>query len=192
MPKVSDERLAATRRLILDGARRTFARHGYEGATVRLLEQEVGLSRGAIFHHFPDKAALFSALAVEDAEQMADEVARHGLVGVMRSLPLRDAGWLGTQLEVQRRQRTDPEFAAAWAGTREQVKAASVARLRRLRAVGQVRLDVDAEVLADLLRLVLDGLVLHRALGMDDTDLSAVLDLVEQTVRTTPSTPHQQ
>lgn len=189
MPRISNERLAATRRLILDGARRTFARHGFEGATVRRLEQEIGLSRGAIFHHFPDKAALFTALAVADAEQMADEVAQHGLVGVMRSLPGRDAGWLGTQLEVQRRQRTDSEFAAAWTQTRDQVRTASVTRLRRLRGAGRIRSDVEPEVLVDLLQLVLDGLVLHRALGMDDHDLTAVLDLVETTVRTAPQSP---
>jgi TetR/AcrR family transcriptional regulator, transcriptional repressor of aconitase len=43
MPKVSEEHLQARREEILDGARRTFARHGYEGATVALLEEEIGL-----------------------------------------------------------------------------------------------------------------------------------------------------
>ena len=65
--KVSADHLQARRRQILDGARSCFARHGYEGATVRVLEEEIGLSRGAIFHHFPDKEALFLALAAEDA-----------------------------------------------------------------------------------------------------------------------------
>ncbi|MFA7514515.1 MAG: helix-turn-helix domain-containing protein, partial [Mycolicibacterium vanbaalenii] len=55
MPKVSEDHLAARRRQILDGARRCFADHGYERATVRRLEQSIGLSRGAIFHHFRDK-----------------------------------------------------------------------------------------------------------------------------------------
>lgn len=40
---------------ILEAARRCFARHGYEGATVRPLEQESGLSRGAIFNYFASK-----------------------------------------------------------------------------------------------------------------------------------------
>ena len=55
VPKVSPERLEATRRRVLDGARRAFAAYGYEGATVRRLEEETGLSRGAIFHHFPTR-----------------------------------------------------------------------------------------------------------------------------------------
>ena len=50
-------------RQILDGARRAFAEHGYEGATVAGLEREIGLSRGAIFSYFPTKLDLFVALA---------------------------------------------------------------------------------------------------------------------------------
>src|SRR5690606_39849053 len=66
--------------------RSCFARHGYEGATVRRLEEEVGLSRGAIFHHFRDKESLFFAVAEDDASAMVATVAEHGLVQVMRDL----------------------------------------------------------------------------------------------------------
>ncbi|MDF2899777.1 MAG: putative TetR family transcriptional regulator, partial [Rhodococcus erythropolis] len=59
MPKVSEDHLAARRSQILDGARRCFAEYGYDGATVRRLEEVTGLSRGAIFHHFKDKDGLF-------------------------------------------------------------------------------------------------------------------------------------
>ena len=38
MPKVSEAHLDARRAEILEGARRAFARHGYEGATVARLE----------------------------------------------------------------------------------------------------------------------------------------------------------
>ena len=56
---MSDGRLAARRRQILDGARRCFADYGYDMATVRRLEQTIGVSRGAIFPHFRDKDTLF-------------------------------------------------------------------------------------------------------------------------------------
>src|SRR5690625_3129004 len=114
MPRVSQEHLQARRQQILNGARACFARHGYEGATVRRLEEGIQLSRGAIFHHFRDKESLFLALAEEDAVQMADVVAEQGLVQVMRDLLSGDAeypaGWFATRLEVSRRLRTDPEF----------------------------------------------------------------------------------
>jgi AcrR family transcriptional regulator len=77
---VTDDHLAARRRQILDGARRCFAEYGYEKATVRRLEQIIGLSRGAIFHHFRDKDTLFFELAREDAERMADVASREGLI----------------------------------------------------------------------------------------------------------------
>ena len=78
MPKVSDDHLAARRAQILDGARRCFSEFGYEGATVRLLEEATAMSRGAIFHHFRDKDALFFALAEEDGERMAETVEKDG------------------------------------------------------------------------------------------------------------------
>ncbi|HVA59172.1 MAG TPA: helix-turn-helix domain-containing protein [Mycobacteriales bacterium] len=187
MPRVSPERLAATRRQILDGARLAFARHGYEGATVRLLEQSTGLSRGAIFHHFADKDALFLELARDDAEEMAAVVAEHGLVQVMRDLRTRDAGWLGVQLEVSRRLRTDPRFRRRWEKHLRTVAAATRTRLIRQRAAGIVRPDVPVHVLVNFLSLVHDGLVAHLAAGLSPQQLDSVLDLVEDTVRTRPT-----
>ena len=185
MPKVSAERLEATRRRVLDGARRAFAAHGYEGATVRVLEEETGLSRGAIFHHFPDKDALFLALAQEDAEELAGVVDEAGLVEAMRRLGEKDAGWLGVQLEVARRLRTDADFRALWQRHLRGIARATQARLARQRDAGIVRSDVNVETLAAFLSLVYDGLVAHLATGMPAAHLDGVLDLVEQAVRET-------
>ena len=52
MPKVSREHVEARRAQILEGARRAFARFGYEGATVPRLEREIDLSHGAIFSYY--------------------------------------------------------------------------------------------------------------------------------------------
>ena len=188
MPKVSQERLEATRRRVLDGARRAFAEHGYEGATVRLLEEETGLSRGAIFHHFSDKDALFLALAQEDAEEVAAVVDEAGLVEAMRRLRDKDAGWLGVQLEVSRRLRTDPAFHATWERHLRGIARATQARLARQRDAGVVRADIPVETLAAFLALVYDGLVAHLAAGMPVAHLDGVLDLAEQAVRETSET----
>jgi AcrR family transcriptional regulator len=187
MPKVSPERLEATRRRVLDGARRAFASYGYEGATVRRLEEETGLSRGAIFHHFADKDALFLALAQEDAEEVATLVDDFGLVGAMQKLRDKDAGWLGVQLEVSRRVRTDPAFAALWAHHLRAITRATQARLARQRDAGVVRVDVPVETLAAFLLLVYDGLVAQLATGMPVQHLEAILDLAEQAVRGAPA-----
>ncbi len=184
MPKVSAERLEARRQQILDGARAAFARHGYEGATVRVLEEEIGASRGAIFHHFIDKPALFLALARQDGESLADTVMAAGLVQVMRNLLAHpDAGWLGTQLEINRRMRTDPEFRQLWSEREATIRAATRARLAAQRDAGVLRPDVDVDVLADYLELLLDGLVARLASGQPVDELGPVLDLVESSVR---------
>jgi TetR/AcrR family transcriptional regulator, transcriptional repressor of aconitase len=192
VPRVSQDQLEARRREILAGARTCFARYGYEGATVRRLEEEIGLSRGAIFHHFRDKESLFLAVAEDDAAAMVETVSRNGLVQVMRDLlgrvdPERGesevAGWLGTQLEVSRRLRTDPEFAKRWAARSEAVTAATRERLIRQRDAGVLRTDVDVEALTRFLELAYDGLVLHLAMGRPSEDLGRVLDLVEAAVR---------
>jgi TetR/AcrR family transcriptional regulator, transcriptional repressor of aconitase len=192
VPRVSQDQLDARRKEILTGARTCFARHGYEGATVRRLEEEIGLSRGAIFHHFRDKDSLFLAVAEDDAATMVSTVAQHGLVQVMRDL-LASAGaadgepdvtgWLGSQLEVSRRLRTDPEFAKRWAARSEAVAAATRERLQRQLEAGVLRDDVPIGVLAQFLELAYDGLVLHLATGRPVQDLEAVLSLVEAAVR---------
>jgi TetR/AcrR family transcriptional regulator, transcriptional repressor of aconitase len=185
---VSQDQLDARRQEILAAARAAFARHGYEGATVRRLEEETGLSRGAIFHHFRDKDSLFLAVAEDDAAAMMETVARNGLVQVMRDLLSRrnspeTAGWLGSQLEVSRRLRTDPEFAKRWAARSDAIAEATRERLRRQRDAGVLRDDVPLDVLAQFLELAYDGLVLHLAMGRPADDLGPVLDLVEEAVR---------
>jgi AcrR family transcriptional regulator len=152
VPRLTADNLLARRRTILDGARRSFARDGYEGATVRRLEAEIGLSRGAIFHHFRDKESLFFAGAEDDAPEIA-------------SL------------------RTDADFRNRWAARSERISAAARHRLQQGVDRGTLRTDVPVETLAAFLELVLDGLVLHRAMGVPDDDLDAVLDLVESMVR---------
>jgi TetR/AcrR family transcriptional regulator, transcriptional repressor of aconitase len=197
MPRVSQQHLDARRRQILDGARRCFAEHGYEGATVRRLEETTSLSRGAIFHHFRDKESLFVALAEDDARRMADIVAEQGLVQLMRDLIASarqlhregpgstppDRHWLGAHLEVSRRLRTDPDFRPRWADQSRALTAATTDRLRYQREAGKLRTDVPVEVLARFLELALEGLLSKLAMGLPPDDLEPVLDLVEASVR---------
>ena len=185
MPKVSEDHLAARRRQILDGARRCFAEYGYDKATVRRLEQAIGLSRGAIFHHYRDKDTLFFALAHEDAERMADVASREGLIQVMRDMLAapEQFDWLATRLEIARKLRHDPAFSRGWAERSAELAAATTERLRRQKEAKRVRDDVPSEVLQCYLDLVLDGLVARLASGEDPQRLSGVLDLVETSVR---------
>ena len=87
MPKISEKRRAERHKQILAGARRCFAAHGYEGATVIRLEQEIGLSRGAIFNYFGSKEDLFAELAAQDSERLSLVWANDGSLGYLQKLP---------------------------------------------------------------------------------------------------------
>ena len=55
----SQEHVAATRRRILEAARRLFKAQGYRAVTVDAVMAEAGLTRGGFYAHFPNKEALF-------------------------------------------------------------------------------------------------------------------------------------
>ena len=185
LPKVSEDHLAARRRQILDGARRCFAEFGYERATVRRLEQTIGLSRGAIFHHFRDKDTLFFELAHEDAERMADVASREGLIQVMRDMLAApdQFDWLATRLEIARKLRNDPEFHQGWTDRSAELAGGTTERLRRQKQAGRLRDDVPSDVLQPTSTWSWTAWWpgWHRA--KTRTRLSAVLDLVEASVR---------
>ena len=102
MPKVSEQHLEARREQILEGARRAFAQHGYEGATVARLEEEIGLSRGAIFNYFPDKWALFFELAARDQHELTTLLMEQGLDATIRHLAEESPDWMAVYFEVLR------------------------------------------------------------------------------------------
>lgn len=62
MVRRTKEEASATRSLILDSAERVFEEHGVSGASLQQIAQAAGLTRGAIYWHFEDKAALFHAM----------------------------------------------------------------------------------------------------------------------------------
>src|SRR3954452_21077933 len=113
MPKVSEEHRDQRRRQISDGARRAFARWGYEGATVPRLEEATGLSRGAIFSYYPSKLELFVALAEEGQERLLRIWLDEGFAGVLRHAA-ENPEWLSINLDVPRMLRDDADLMARW------------------------------------------------------------------------------
>lgn len=60
-----------------------FAEHGYEGTSIEAVLRESGLSRGALYHHFDGKEALFAAVL----EQVEQDVAARLAPVVMAEAP---------------------------------------------------------------------------------------------------------
>jgi AcrR family transcriptional regulator len=56
-----EEHKELTRRALLDAAAEQFAHGGYAETTIDAIGLSARVSKGAVYHHFPDKAALFEA-----------------------------------------------------------------------------------------------------------------------------------
>jgi TetR/AcrR family transcriptional regulator, transcriptional repressor of aconitase len=182
MPKISESRKSERREQILEGARRCFAEHGYEGATVAKLEAEIGLSRGAIFNYFSSKEDLFVELAMRDSKRMSEVWINEGLEAVVRVVVELDPAWLSVYLELFRRVRTDPDFRARIEARNEEVAPGNRARIEEAQRAGEFRDDLEAKEIGTFVNLVLNGLALMRAGGEELPRSELVLGLLRDAI----------
>jgi AcrR family transcriptional regulator len=68
------EHASDTRAALLAAARRLFAAHGYDGTGTEQIVAEARVTRGALYHHFRDKADLFRAVMAEAAGEVARQL----------------------------------------------------------------------------------------------------------------------
>lgn len=177
---MTQDHVEARRAQILGGARRCFARWGYEGATVPRLEREIGLSHGAIFNYYASKLDLFFELARGDHARFEAVWAEDGFEALARTIAEQDPAWLGVYLEFHRLLRTDAGLARRWKSMRHDDDEESD-WLDRERAAGSIRNDVPREALFAFLHTLLDGLVLARMSGAE-VDVEAIVALVRETL----------
>lgn len=69
-----EQNAEATRRAILDAARQAFARDGYADTSLEAIVGPANLTKGALYHHFKNKAAVLEALYVEMERALARQV----------------------------------------------------------------------------------------------------------------------
>jgi AcrR family transcriptional regulator len=65
-----------TRRALLAAARRSFAKSGYAATSLDDIVGRARLTKGALYHHFESKAAIFEAVYVEMSGELAEVVTR--------------------------------------------------------------------------------------------------------------------
>jgi len=177
VPKVSEAHVEARRGQILDGARRAFARHGYHGATVAKLEEEIGLSRGAIFNYYPDKWSLFLALVRRDRHRFFEALQKDGLDGLLRQLTEESPEWLGVYFELAHRLRTNPELMEDLKDAAPEEAEQSLALFEAWQRDGDVRDDVSLEMIVHFINVVANGMALGTSLGLR-FDVEPFLELV--------------
>lgn len=151
------ERGRTTRDSLLTVARRLFGEHGYDGASIGAVLEATGVARGALYHHFASKEALFDAVLEREIARISVVVAKaaRSADGPVASMRAGCGAWLQVVLDpdVQRIVLLDPPAVLGWTRWRELDEQYM---LRGLRAsIGQVvragRVDADqADVLAHM------------------------------------------
>ncbi|MGY8525629.1 helix-turn-helix domain-containing protein [Paracidovorax citrulli] len=76
MSRTNRERTDTTRAALIAAARALFVEKGYAGTSTPEVVAAAGITRGALYHHFEDKRALFRAVVEEEMRQVAEDIER--------------------------------------------------------------------------------------------------------------------
>jgi AcrR family transcriptional regulator len=125
------QRLAAARReQILETALKLFAERGFDATSTRQIAREAGIAEGLIFHYFPTKANLLTAILEDRLEgrkafrtrlrPLLDDAGGKPAPEVLRAVA---SGWLATLRRDEQivvvlftAAQVNPEVGAAWQG----------------------------------------------------------------------------
>ncbi|EON30906.1 Transcriptional regulator [Gordonia terrae C-6] len=174
MPRASAEAAAETARTVLAAATDQFAERGFADVSLDDVAEAAGVTRGAVYHHFRNKAALFAAVAAACHQQVADAVVAaaeaagpdpaHQLSAGSHAFV--DAITSGTAVRIL---LIDGPAVVGWEEWRRLDEAGSAAHLRE--ALGAIGVDDES---VDVLTMLLSGAMNEAALWLarhpdDDT-----------------------
>jgi AcrR family transcriptional regulator len=159
------QRMAAARReQILETALKLFAERGFDATSTRQIAKEVGIAEGLIFHYFPTKASLLTAILQDRLEgRRAFRTRLRSLLDDAGGKPAREvllavaSGWLATLRRDEEfvvvlftAAQMDPEVGAAWQGLiREGTELLTGYLASRIEA-GELREDLPLETAATM------------------------------------------
>ncbi|MEB3371763.1 TetR/AcrR family transcriptional regulator [Saccharopolyspora mangrovi] len=177
------EQREQTRERLLDGAMMALVEHGYAGTTTQRVQERVGVSRGALLHHFSSKAELFAAAVHHIADMRIENI---------RAVAQRVGDGPNSLRQIvfaMHDSMTGPAFLAAmelWTASRtdDELREALLPAERRLgRALREVfdraaRIDDPETARTELesLLALLRGLELGRIMRQDDAVAVAVIE----------------
>jgi AcrR family transcriptional regulator len=160
MAPTQAERSDATRGALVAAGRALFGRDGFAATSIEDLAREAGVTRGALYHHFDSKEAVFEAV-FEQVE--ADLVMRAGAAAAKgkdawRRLQLACAAFLqdASEPEAQRIISIDGPSVLGWARWRE---------IEERYALGGLRATLDAAVQEGMLKNRDTETLAHLLLG---------------------------
>ncbi len=177
------EQHAKTHAALLDATIRCLVDHGYAGTTTQRIQEQAGVSRGALLHHFASKSELLVAAIHHIADRRLDDFGElvDGLGDGPESLP--------KMVHAVRSAMTGPPFQAAmelWAASRTdpQLRDALLPAEKRLGAALRTHFErhagipdpESARTAFESLMALVRGLELTRLLRADSTLADRVVD----------------
>ena len=125
MSPTQAERSAATQQAVLGAARALWGERGFAAVGTPEIAEAAGVTRGAMYHQFPNKTALFVAVveSVEEEvmERLGKEVAAAEPESHVQALRVAAASWLeiATEPEIRQLLLLDAPSVLGWAAFRD-------------------------------------------------------------------------
>ena len=82
LPRTNRDRTEKTRAALMQAARSLFIDKGYGDTSTPEIVAAAGITRGALYHHFEDKRALFRAIVMDEALAVASAIEREAPAGL--------------------------------------------------------------------------------------------------------------
>ena len=197
MPRTAEQNRqlrAASEQRILQAARETFARHGYDGASVRAIASRAGIAQGLMYNYFGGKDDLLRAVFREGARDVAAALSPTGEPHTSKELELfiRRSFWILAEhldfwklsyllrFDPRALELLGPDVHAWTADVRAQFEGL-------LHAIGHT----DAASLAYVLFGAIDGIAQHYALDPEHYALDEAVDALVRQFCSVPRAPAQ-
>ncbi len=188
------------RREIMAAAERCFTRSGLRGATIAQICAEAGISPGHLYHYFPSKEAIISALAevklAEASRRLETLISGEG--SILNALPSemnRIRQWAGEHsavllFEMLAEAPRNPAMARALHNQTRGMKRLLADTVRQAQSRGEIDRELDSEMAAAVLIGLIDA---SKTLQVRDPDIDAakaasMMKLLIDRFLSTPST----
>jgi AcrR family transcriptional regulator len=201
MPEVNEvptdrrvRRGLVTRDRLIEAARDLFGRHGYDGTSIDAILRAAGIQRGALYHHFDSKRAVFDAVLERVIADISAEVVAAGRAAPdpVASLRAGCSVWLHRSLDpaIQQIVLLDTPSVLGWKRAREIDKQYVSGVRRNLQRTGTTIAPAELDVLAHMLMAAVGEAAMHIALADDPAGaLAAGVAAIDRIIRAILTVP---